>query len=211
MNRGALPYVVKSMQPGDIKQVLEIERASFPRPWSASAYRYELRYNEIAHYYVARPRYWAPKAGNNAQHAGGGVLARVGRWLSRSESVRAPVVGYGGFWLMAGEAHISTIAVRPGWRGRGLGELLLATMIQRAIELAADVVTLEVRRSNLAAQSLYTKYGFSVVGVRKSYYSDNREDALIMTTAPVMSVTYQQSFKQLYTMLHDRLSRIEPG
>lgn len=210
MNNDTLPYLVQTMRPRDVKQVMEIERISFPRPWSASAYRYELRYNEIAHYFVVRPRYLEPEVAN-ARHAGRGVLAWVGRWLSRREVVGAPVVGYGGFWLMAGEAHISTIAVRPGWRRRGIGELLLATMIKRAMELAADVITLEVRRSNLAAQALYKKYGFSVAGIRKGYYSDNREDALLMTTASVASAAYRRDFERLCAMLWDRLSRLESG
>jgi [ribosomal protein S18]-alanine N-acetyltransferase len=91
---------------------------------------------------------------------------------------------------MVDEAHICTLAMRAEWRGRGLGELLLLSLIEQAIEHQAAVVTLEVRVSNLRAQSLYTKYGFAFVGERKRYYSDNQEDALIMTTAPVTSEDY---------------------
>ena len=94
------------------------------------------------------------------------------------------MLGYAGLWLLIDEAHISTIAVAPEWRGRGLGELLLASLLERAISIGADVATLEVRASNLVAQNLYRKYRFTVVGVRKGYYTDNFEDALVMTTPP---------------------------
>jgi ribosomal-protein-alanine N-acetyltransferase len=94
----------------------------------------------------------------------------------------SPVLGYGGFWLMHDEAHISTLAVRAGWRRLGLGELLLIALLDEARRLGAYRATLEVRVSNVAAQALYAKYGFEQVGRRKAYYSDNREDALILTT-----------------------------
>ena len=74
------------------------------------------------------------------------------------------LVGYGCFWLMAGEAHVSTLAVAERWRGRGLGELLLQATIDEAISRDAALVTLEVRVSNRVAQALYAKYGFKMVG-----------------------------------------------
>jgi ribosomal-protein-alanine N-acetyltransferase len=83
-------------------------------------------------------------------------------------------------WLAFDEAHITTIGVDPEHRGRGLGELLLLGMVDAALARGARWLTLEVRVSNVAAQTLYRKYGFSVRGSRKRYYSDNNEDALIM-------------------------------
>jgi len=92
------------------------------------------------------------------------------------------VVAYAGVWLMVDEAHITTFAVIPGWRRRGIGSALLQAVMDLAIEMGAVEGTLEVRLSNLEARRLYEKYGFRPVGVRPRYYSDNGEDALIMTT-----------------------------
>ncbi len=90
------------------------------------------------------------------------------------------VVGYGGFWLVLDEAHISNIAVHPDYRRRGLGRMLLIHLLEEAVSRGASKASLEVRRSNAAAQEIYGGFGFRVVGVRKHYYSDENEDALIM-------------------------------
>ncbi|HEU5205012.1 MAG TPA: ribosomal protein S18-alanine N-acetyltransferase, partial [Candidatus Limnocylindrales bacterium] len=95
------------------------------------------------------------------------------------------IVGYGGMWLMVDEAHITTFAVHPAWRRQRIGERLLLAFLDIAIERSAHEATLEVRLSNLAARRLYEKYGFRPVGLRPNYYSDDREDALIMTTEPL--------------------------
>jgi len=95
------------------------------------------------------------------------------------------VVGYAGIWMMVDEAHITTFAVEPAWRRQRLGETLLVALLDLAIGRHAREATLEVRLSNLPARRLYEKYGFRPVGVRPRYYSDNGEDALIMTTPPL--------------------------
>lgn len=90
------------------------------------------------------------------------------------------VLGYGGMWLIVDEAHVTNIAVREAYRGRGLGERLLREMMKTASWLGAARMTLEVRVSNERAQRLYRKLGFGPAGLRPGYYSDNNEDALIM-------------------------------
>jgi ribosomal-protein-alanine N-acetyltransferase len=92
------------------------------------------------------------------------------------------VVAYAGIWLMVDEAHITTFAVLPAYRRRGIGGLLLAELMAMSADLGAAVCTLEVRLSNAAARRLYAEFGFKPVGVRPRYYTDNGEDALIMTT-----------------------------
>jgi ribosomal-protein-alanine N-acetyltransferase len=82
---------------------------------------------------------------------------------------------------MGQEAHIVTIATHPDFRRQGLGRRLLQAMIDKAIDAGALEITLEVRASNYAAQALYRSMGFVVVGVRKHYYHDNGEDAILMT------------------------------
>ena len=92
------------------------------------------------------------------------------------------IAGYAGLWLMVDEAHITTFAVHPDHRRRRIGERLLQRLFEIAVVMNAEWLTLEVRASNLAAQKLYEKYGFRRAGVRRRYYSDNNEDALIMWT-----------------------------
>lgn len=95
------------------------------------------------------------------------------------------IVAYGGIWLMVDEAHVTTFAVHPRFRRRRIGEQLLLALLDLALARQAREATLEVRLSNLSARRLYEKYGFRPVGIRPRYYSDNQEDALIMTTEPL--------------------------
>ena len=90
------------------------------------------------------------------------------------------LLGYAGMWVVLDEAHITNIAVRPEWQGRGIGRHLLKGLIRLARRSGADALTLEVRPSNTAALRLYESEGFATEGVRKKYYSDNGEDAYIM-------------------------------
>jgi len=92
------------------------------------------------------------------------------------------VVGFAGIWLMADEAHVTTFGVHPDHRRRGVGRRLLLRLAEMAIELDTARITLEVRVSNEAAQALYRSFGFRVAGRRIAYYSDDGEDALVMTT-----------------------------
>jgi ribosomal-protein-alanine N-acetyltransferase len=95
------------------------------------------------------------------------------------------IAAYGGMWLMVDEAHITTFAVHPAWRRQRVGERLLLAFLDIATDQGAHEATLEVRLSNLPARKLYEKYGFRPVGLRPRYYSDDHEDALIMTTSPL--------------------------
>ncbi|MCL6636576.1 MAG: ribosomal protein S18-alanine N-acetyltransferase [Alicyclobacillus sp.] len=90
------------------------------------------------------------------------------------------VIGYAGVWLILDEGHVTNIAVDPEFRGRHLGETLLRHLMALCVAHGAARMTLEVRVSNAVAQNLYRKLGFAGVGIRKGYYTDNREDALIM-------------------------------
>lgn len=189
------PYKVEPMQWADVPEVMEIEHASFTLPWSDYTYRHELLENRNSHYFVVRRLNGDGRASTN--------------WLARlfHRSRSSPVVGYGGFWLVIDEAHISTIASAVAWRGHGLGELMLLAMIERSIELGASMVTLEVRVTNSVAQNLYRKYGFVVVGRRPRYYRDNDEDADLMTVEPIQSAEYQAKLRVLRAVLEERLRR----
>ena len=101
------------------------------------------------------------------------------------------VVGFAGLWVMVDEAHVTTFAVDPRWRRRGIGERLLLGLFDIAMARRAREATLEVRLSNVPARRLYEKFGFRPVGIRPRYYSDNGEDALIMTTDPLDTPSLQ--------------------
>ncbi|MCI0478878.1 MAG: ribosomal protein S18-alanine N-acetyltransferase [Anaerolineales bacterium] len=202
----SLLFRVDPMTLQDIPAVMEIEEASFSAPWSARAYDYELRYNEMAYYFVARPQ----GRGVQSNILAPNVPARQSWWrrlFARSQTIASvPIVGHAGFWVMVDEAHISTLAARTEWRRRGIAELLLIAMTERAAEIGARVMTLEVRVSNVSAQALYHKYRFEIMGRRVQYYSDNNEDALIMTTPPIASAEYQRFFQAMKTELLSRLA-----
>ncbi len=189
----------------DIPQVVEIERQAFPSPWPARAYRYEVTQNRLAHYFVARQQVAEEPREQPEEETG--LLQRLQTWTHRGHADHRPIVGYCGFWVVAQEAHISTIAVDPQYRGLGIGQLLLVTAIEKAMELDATLISLEVRVSNFAAQNLYRKYGFKVAGRRLRYYSDNREDALIMTADHITSAPYETMFHKRRNRLLRRLQR----
>jgi ribosomal-protein-alanine N-acetyltransferase len=107
------------------------------------------------------------------------------------------VVAYGGIWLMVDEAHITTFAVHPRYRQRRIGERLILSLLDLALDRRAREATLEVRLSNLPARRLYEKFGFRPVGLRPRYYSDNGEDALIMTTEPLAEPSMRERVARL--------------
>ena len=188
-----VPYVVEPMTLEDIDQVIEIEKVAFSAPWSARAYRYEITQNDHSRMLVIRPAL-RPTS----------LLAHVRRMLGLVKP--APVLGYAGLWLLVDEAHICTIAVHPQWRGQGLGELLLASLLAQGKLLGACRATLEVRVSNSSALELYLKYGFQIVSRRKHYYTNNNEDAYIMTTPPFETASFQTDLDRRLRQLHARLA-----
>ncbi len=114
------------------------------------------------------------------------------------------IVGFAGFWLIADEIHISSIATQPTLRGQGLGELLFLNLLFQSYAYPANMVTLEVRRSNSVAQTLYRKYRFVEVGSRPRYYRDTGEDALLMTMAS-LNAHYRQFLEEKRVLLYQRL------
>lgn len=147
-------YMTRLMQLDDVTQAVQIDKECFPSNKHPMAYKSDLLYNQMARYIVA---------------------------YDDANPDRSSILGVLGFWLMAGEAHIMTIGVRREHRRRGVGELMLKSSIDLAISCNAFAVTLEVRRSNSEAVSLYEKYGFTERGLRKNYYDETHEDAVIMT------------------------------
>ncbi len=104
------------------------------------------------------------------------------------------LLGYSGIWAILEEAHITTLAVDPAQRGKKIAQALLVEQIEHLYKEKVKYITLEVRVSNAAAIKLYEKFGFKSLGVRKKYYQNNDEDALIMWTNNIFS----EDFKLLY-------------
>lgn len=112
------------------------------------------------------------------------------------------VVGYAGMWVIMDEAHITTVAVDLPYRGRKIGERLLQALMEEATYRGADRATLEVRENNIVAQNLYRKYGFRDAAIRKSYYTDNRENALVMWADHMRDPEYKQKLRELRSQLY---------
>lgn len=144
---------IRSMTVEDVSRVHEIDCLSFALPWSERSYLFEINENGAARLWVAE---------------------------ISGDGGRPQVVGMLVIWLILDEAHVGTLAVHPDYRNQGIARRLLARGLLGAIEDGATHSLLEVRRRNLAAQQLYRRFGYQVVGARPRYYRDNGEDALLM-------------------------------
>jgi len=178
----------------DIAQIMDIERESFPTMWPQTAYRRELE-NKVARYYViAEAPEDEPPAREPQQP---GIIRAIRRIVGAGDESNERVLGFIGLWLLAGDAHVVTLAVRESSRRQGMGERLLIAALDTAIEYDQEVLTLEVRRSNDPAQRLYEKYGLNRIGLRKRYYTDNNEDAVIMTSPDLRARSYRDRIDAL--------------
>jgi ribosomal-protein-alanine N-acetyltransferase len=207
-----LTYSIRLMEKEDLAQVNEIDREAFYTQWPPPNYRRELQ-NKLAHYVVACDDTRTVEATEGKPENGlSRLLSRIKLWFNRnytpdkdsSQAKRQYIVGFSGIWVLADEAHITNIAVRQQYQRQGIGELLLISTIDLAKELEANTMTLEVRASNLAAQNLYNKYGFTQVGLRRGYYLDNREDAVLMSTESIASESFQIRLERLREALARR-------
>ena len=148
-----LPVRVERLTEGDLETVLDIERLSFATPWPRDVFLRELHGNDVARLFVAR------------------IIAG---------EQRHRVAGYSCTWVVVDEMHITSFAVHPDFRRQHVGHQLLAGILTHAVELGCRQAVLEVRASNRGAQRLYGQFGFAPVAVRKRYYADNQEDAIVM-------------------------------
>lgn len=143
--------LINRMEVKHIPEVCKLEKICFATPWTESMFIDELEKNPLSRYFVLLDK-----------------------------AMPSKVVAYAGYWKIFDEGHITNVAVRPEWRKKQLGFYLMQQMMTYAEAEQIHAMTLEVRRSNEAARGLYEKLGFVVEGVRKKYYEDNKEDALIM-------------------------------
>ena len=201
-----MDFKIRPMRPEDISQVSDIEREAFPTTWPPTPFGRELG-NRLAKYLVV----YSPLV-IDTEEPEENVLTPVTdlrqpllhRVFSNLKGLLGSpsdiphwngqlIVGYVGVWFMADEAHITSIAVMEEFRRRGLGEGLLLGALKMAVARRSQLATLEVRVSNHSAQALYVKHGFTKCGLRKRYYADNHEDALIMTVRDLHLPDYQKA------------------
>lgn len=140
--------IIRPMELDDLEEVLNIEKKSFPNPWTYNIFYYELIQNRYAKYFV----------------------------LEKNKEI----IGYLGLWLRGRSFHITNIAIKERWRKKGYGGRFLRFTEKMATKHKVEKISLEVRRSNLIAQNMYRKYGYKVTKIRKNYYQDEKEDALVM-------------------------------
>ena len=200
------------MNKEDIAQVNEIDREAFPTQWPPPNYRHELQ-NQLARYIVVyNDEIKLAEPEEQPENETTGIMSKIMQRfrlnLSSSEGSaladKQYIVGFAGIWVLADEAHITNLAVRKKCQRRGIGERLLIATIDLAREMKASMMTLEVRASNLIAQNLYRKYGFTEVGIRRGYYTDNREDGILMSTENITSNSFQARLQQLREALEGR-------
>jgi ribosomal-protein-alanine N-acetyltransferase len=120
------------------------------------------------------------------------------------EDAEAPLIGLGCVWMILDEAHITTLAVHPAWRGRGLGKLLVTVLMQAAWQRQMGWATLEVRPSNVGAIALYRKFGFTEVGLRPRYYQNPEEDALILWRKGLQAPDFPDTLRSWWGWVGDR-------
>ncbi|MFC1990445.1 GNAT family N-acetyltransferase [Chloroflexota bacterium] len=189
-----MSYHVRPMRKEDVAQVTEIDREAFSTQWPPPNYQHELQ-RRLTYYMVAFDDEKAVNKPEVKPSRLGGLFSFYPFFSNKPPPSGHYIVGI--FIVGADEAHITSIAAREAYRRRGLGELLLISSISLAMELKARIVTLEVRASNVAAQNLYAKYGFTQVGVRRGYYMDNREDGVLMSTEDITLAPFQTHFQHL--------------
>ncbi len=142
------------------------------------------------------PRPWSPSL----------FLSELAQRHSRSYLVArydGEVVGYAGMMFMAGEAHVTNIAVDPDFHGRKVGTRLLYAIITEAVARASGIISLEVRVTNHKAQEMYEKFGFSVTGTRKGYYIETNEDAFVMEVRDALSNDYRRTLQTIRNELEE--------
>lgn len=175
---------IRLMEGRDIPAVISLDRQVFPDPWPESAYVQELYFNTNAHYFVLE------------------LLdpAQARTWHTHRRRQSARLIGFVGMRVEGTRGHISTLALRPEWRGQGLGEVLLLTAIDQAIHDGARMVGLEVRISNEVALHLYRKWQFVQYSRLQRYYS-NGEDAYLLHVYLDKDPTYTDR-------IHERLAQL---
>ena len=204
-------YWARYATPSDARDMDRLLREVFPTHNHPISYSRDLRRKDIAHILAVRKltadelraKEYEPKSIFQS------IRDKVAiPWLTQNDVDETrndeTIAGMVSIWVVRDQAHITAIATSPHERRRGVGGLLMVLAINEAIDRGAEVATLEVRKSNQGAQTLYKRFGFTETGIRHKYYADNREDALIMSTPDI----HQPSFRRLFQRQVDEHTKI---
>lgn len=173
----SLDLKLQSLTPEDLSAILELDKACFGGLWTMEAYQRELD---------------SPNSD----------LLGLFSPFSGTQ-----LLGMGCFWSILEEAHITLLAVHPQYQSQGLGQALLYSLLRTAGDRGLERATLEVRASNLAAISLYEKFGFQTAGRRRRYYQDNGEDALILWLSDLQHPQFSAKLDNWHILVKDYLSK----
>jgi ribosomal-protein-alanine N-acetyltransferase len=202
-------YRLRAAGSADVRTLEELEREAFPTMTAGTPFRSDIGRTTSLYLLATRD---SVDSGNVTGRPPSLVprllrdLRSLGRVLlfepPRREAAAGPehVAGFVGLWFVLDEAHVIVIATRREERLRGVGELLMIGAFEAALARGSRVLTLEVRASNEAARALYRKYGFEDAGLRKRYYTDNNEDAIIMTTPSITTEAFRARLDGLVRM-----------
>ena len=196
-------YWARYADAADAREMTRLLREVFPDFSNPISYVRDISRPDIAHILAVR------KLTDNeriaAENQNSGLLQAITSrlpipWLNSNGAYQSHdderIAGLVSIWIVLDQAHITAIATSPHERRRGIGGLLMVLAINEAIDRGAEVATLEVRKSNQRAQALYRRFGFTETGIRHKYYSDNKEDALIMSTPNMHLMSYRRLFQR---------------
>jgi [ribosomal protein S18]-alanine N-acetyltransferase len=196
MDKNLGELLIRPMRNEDIPYVRKIDQLSFSMPWPIGAYEYELKADNHQDASIRKDKNQENEPGKPGRSnqwvavlhpASPQAIAqpKIGHTLINDPTAlkeqQGKIIGMVVVWYIIDEVHIATLAVHPDYRRQGVANRLIVTVLQKALYHGFKTVTLEVRAGNLAAQALYRKFGFEIVGKRPHYYKDNQEDAYIMT------------------------------
>ncbi|NES83517.1 MAG: ribosomal protein S18-alanine N-acetyltransferase [Moorea sp. SIO2B7] len=171
-----------------LTQVVELDNLCLGGIWTLEGYKRELESPNSSLFVLSMPILLADK-------------------MSDTEAKTEKIIGFGCFWAILEEAHLTILAIHPDNQGQGLGQLLLCTLFREAVERNLERATLEVRESNQVALSLYQKFGFKIAGRRKGYYQKTGEDALILWRGDLNKPEFEQNLATWQEKVHKKLAK----
>ncbi len=186
---------IRSPIPEELEEIVELDRICFGKLWTKEGYQRELASPNSLLLILSLLEKGIVKEDYKKKYP------------SPSPNLQFSIIGVACFWSIVEEAHITLLGIHPDYRGQGLGQLLLYTLLDKAAELKLERATLEVRASNQAALGLYQKFGFQVAGRRKKYYQSTGEDALIMWRGGLTQEDFRHNLASWFHQISCALER----
>ncbi|NJK47588.1 ribosomal protein S18-alanine N-acetyltransferase [Candidatus Gracilibacteria bacterium] len=207
-----LEIKIGSLQAEQLSQVVELDKNCLGGLWSREGYQRELESPNSSLIVLSISPSIRPLVSSNLLETNSSVSTipylQDARHAPLSTFVaNEQIIGCGCFWAILEEAHITLLMIDPDYQGKGLGQLLLYSLLEDAYKRQLERATLEVRVSNEVAISLYKKFGFKIAGRRKGYYQTTGEDALILWRGDLHRSQFEQDLKAWQKQISDRLAK----